>query len=81
MRRRVAGAAFAFACLSAAIFYAPRAWADPRVRGGFSINGGYFGAVSRDDRANGGAISLAGRLGVQIGDVPNHLLGASGDIV
>jgi hypothetical protein len=43
--------------------------AEPRVRGGFSINGGYFGAKSNTDNFSGGAISLAGRIGVQIGDV------------
>src|SRR4051812_40188758 len=45
------------------------AHADPRVRGGFSINGGYFGAASNTDKFSGGAISLAGRIGVQIGEV------------
>jgi hypothetical protein len=55
--------------VSAAFAHAPEASAEPRVRGGFSIAGGYFGAASKSDKGSGGAISLAGRIGVQIGDV------------
>lgn len=54
----------------AAAFVLPAtAEADPRVRGGFSLNGGYFGVFSDVNRGNGGAISLGGRIGVQITDV------------
>lgn len=45
------------------------AHADPRVRGGFSLNGGYYGVFSDSNRGDGGAISLGGRIGVQISDV------------
>jgi hypothetical protein len=45
------------------------AHADPRVRGGFSLNGGYYGVFSDTNRGNGGSISLGGRIGVQISDV------------
>jgi len=69
MRRRRTWALGLGAALGAAGVYAPDAHADPRVRGGFSLNGGYFGAASSADSAPGAAISLAGRVGVQIGDV------------
>jgi hypothetical protein len=66
--RFLAGVSAAIA-LCAAFAYAPSAQAEPRVRGGFSINGGYFGAASKSDQSNGGAISLGGRIGVQLSDV------------
>jgi hypothetical protein len=57
------------AALAALAIPAASAHADPRVRGGFSLNGGYYGAFSDSNRGNGGSISLGGRIGVQISDV------------
>jgi hypothetical protein len=69
MRRKLAGAGSA-AAIAVACLYACDASADePRVRGGFSIAGGYFGARSDNSDTNGATISLAGRLGVQITNV------------
>lgn len=70
MPRLASSTALLAACgLVAAAIALPRAAAaDPRVRGGFSLNGGYFGTFA--NRAeHGGSISLGGRIGVQITDV------------